>query len=44
MPEDYKIESTAENNLMLKRSDGSPVVVFEFSAFGPELDRIMQVA
>lgn len=44
LPEGYKIEATAENNLMLKRPDGSPVVVFEFSAFGPEPSNIMQIA
>lgn len=44
LPEGYGIEKTTEDNLVLKRPDDSPVVVFEFSAFGSEPNRIMQVA
>lgn len=44
LPEGYRIEPTSEDNLMLLRPDGSPVVVFELSSFGPDPDRIMQIA
>lgn len=44
LPEGYTIKPTSEDNLMLVRPDGSPVVIFEFSSFGPDPAKIMQVA
>lgn len=46
LPEDYNMEMHRGDPdlLVLKRPDGSPVVAFEISAFGPEPDQIMRTA
>lgn len=44
LPEGYSLEFDSNYNLVLKRADNTRVVAFEVSAFGPDPDRIMQIA
>lgn len=45
LPEGYKLEmEQEEQTLIMLRPDGTPVAAFEFSAFGPDPQRITRMA
>ena len=44
LPEGYRLEAGGGNLLVLRRSDGSAVASFAFSAFGPTPEAIREAA
>ena len=44
LPEGYRLEADGGNLLVLRRSDGSAVASFAFSAFGPTPEAIREAA
>ena len=44
LPEGYRLEAGGGNLLVLRRSDGSAVASFTFSAFGPTPEAIREAA
>ena len=44
LPEGYRLEAGGANLLVLRRSDGSAVASFAFSAFGPTPEAIREAA
>ena len=44
LPEGYRLEAGGGNLLVLRRSDGSAVASFAFSAFGPTPEDISEAA
>ena len=44
LPEGYRLEAGGGNLLVLRRSDGSAVASFAFSAFGPTPETLREAA